>query len=283
MRDHLSWETTTCSGHYIQVSLYIPKTKALSMHYKVSLQWRHNGHNSISNHQLHDCLLNRLFRRRSKETSKHRVTGLCAGNSPGTGEFPAQMASNAENASIWWHHHVGLPNWTSLFRYFSDHLLNMTFSFDRHCHSLATAAPNEYEHDQINLTHLPLVPHICVIELGQHWFRWWLVAYSVPSHYLNQCWVIVNWTLRNKLQWNFNSNTKLNIHENAFENVCEMVTILFRRRWVNRYFCESRNITTRKINEGALVTPAQYYSCKLIFISIFYRQVSNISRTLVGN
>ena len=29
-----------------------------------------------------------------------------------------------------------------------------------------------------------------------------------PSHYLNQCWVIVNWTIRNKLQWNFNQNTK---------------------------------------------------------------------------
>ena len=34
-----------------------------------------------------------------------RVTGLCAGNSPVTGEFPAQMASNAENVSIWWRHH----------------------------------------------------------------------------------------------------------------------------------------------------------------------------------
>ena len=34
-----------------------------------------------------------------------RVTGLCVGNSPGTGEFPAQMASNAENVSIWWRHH----------------------------------------------------------------------------------------------------------------------------------------------------------------------------------
>ena len=40
-----------------------------------------------------------------KKTSKLRVTGLCAGNSSGTGEFPAQMASNAENASIWWRHH----------------------------------------------------------------------------------------------------------------------------------------------------------------------------------
>ena len=51
---------------------------------------------SLSNHQPHHCLLNRLFGRRSKKTSKLRVTGLCAGNSPGTGEFPAQMASNAE-------------------------------------------------------------------------------------------------------------------------------------------------------------------------------------------
>ena len=71
-----------------------------------SLRWRHNGHGSVSNHQSHDCLLNRLFRRRSKKTSKLRVTGLCAGNSPGTGEFPAQMANNAENGSIWWRHHA---------------------------------------------------------------------------------------------------------------------------------------------------------------------------------
>ena len=70
-----------------------------------TLQWRHNGRDGISNHQPHDCLLNRLFRCRSKKTSKLRVTGLCAGNSPVTGEFPAQMASNAKNASIWWRHH----------------------------------------------------------------------------------------------------------------------------------------------------------------------------------
>ena len=40
-----------------------------------------------------------------KKTSKLRVTDLGAGNSPGTGKFPAQMASNAENVSIWWRHH----------------------------------------------------------------------------------------------------------------------------------------------------------------------------------
>ena len=47
------------------------------------------------------------------------------------------------------------------------------------------------------LTHLPLVLHACVSESTQHWFRQWLVTYSAPSNYLNQCWVIVNW---NKLQ-----------------------------------------------------------------------------------
>ena len=60
--------------------------------YWLPLQWRHNKRDGILNHQPHDCLLNRLFRRRSKNTSKLRVTG----NSPVTGEFLAQRASNAE-------------------------------------------------------------------------------------------------------------------------------------------------------------------------------------------
>ena len=70
-----------------------------------SLQWRHSEHDGVSNHQPHDCLLNRLFRRRSKKTSKFRVTGLCEGNSPVTGEFPPQRVSNTKNVSIWWRHH----------------------------------------------------------------------------------------------------------------------------------------------------------------------------------
>ena len=42
--------------------------------------------------------------------------------------------------------------------------------------------------DFSQLTHLPLVPHICISEWDQHWFRQWLVVYSAPSHYLYQCW-----------------------------------------------------------------------------------------------
>ena len=56
--------------------------------------------------QPHYCLLKRKFSRRQKNASNLRVTVLCAGNSPVTGEFPAQMASNAEKISIWWRHHV---------------------------------------------------------------------------------------------------------------------------------------------------------------------------------
>ena len=77
--------------------------------YYMPLQWHHNGCDSVSDHQPHDCLLNRLFWRRSKKTPKLRVTGFCAGSSPVTGVFPAQRASNAENASIWWRQHA-LPD-----------------------------------------------------------------------------------------------------------------------------------------------------------------------------
>ena len=105
----------------------------------ITLQWRQNGHDSVSNHQPHDCLLKRLFRRRSKIISKLRVTGLCAGNLPGTGEFPAQMASNAENVSIWWRHHEEY---------------HTSFDFD---HNHSTRATNQYSSEG----HLNFVKIIC--------------------------------------------------------------------------------------------------------------------------
>ena len=71
-----------------------------------TLQWRHGERDGVSNHQPRKCLLNRLSRHISKKTSKLRVTGLCEGNSPVTGEFPAQRDSNTDNVSIWWRHHA---------------------------------------------------------------------------------------------------------------------------------------------------------------------------------
>ena len=50
-----------------------------------------------------------------------------------------------------------------------------------------------------------------------------------PNHYLNQCWVIVNWTLMNTFQWNFNQNSYIFIQKYAFENVsCETAAICLR-------------------------------------------------------
>ena len=83
--------------------------------YHQTLQWRHDERDGVSNHQPHHCLLKRLFRRRSKKTSKLRVTGLCEGHSSVTGEFPAQRASNAENVSIWWHQNEMRPTQVSWF------------------------------------------------------------------------------------------------------------------------------------------------------------------------
>ena len=96
------------------------------------LQWRQNG---ASNHRRFDGLLNRLFRRRSKKASKLHITGLCGRNSPVTGEFPSQRASNAENVSIWWRHHgmeIRASNNTShTKKTYSHDELNLCFVINR--------------------------------------------------------------------------------------------------------------------------------------------------------
>ena len=89
-----------------------------NLQWHCSLQWRYNDCNGVLKHQPHDCLLNRLFKHKSKKTTKFRVTGLCAGNLPVTGEFTAQRASNTENVSIWWRHlAANEPNITVITEY----------------------------------------------------------------------------------------------------------------------------------------------------------------------
>ena len=85
----------TKSMNHINVKLRLPSSLTCSQcvfqwKYNTgkSLQWRHNDHDGVSNHQPGGCFLNRLFRRRSKKTSTLRITGLCAGNSPGPVNSP---------------------------------------------------------------------------------------------------------------------------------------------------------------------------------------------------
>ena len=89
------------------------------------------------------------------------------------------------------------------------------------------------ESDLLPLIHWGRMTHICVSILDHHWFRWWLVAYSARSHYLNQCWVFLYWTLMNKFLWSCYQSTNIFFQENASENiVCETAAILHRPQCV---------------------------------------------------
>ena len=87
-----------------------PKEKVwrnyITVRYDHSMQCCHNGMRWRLKSSASRWFDQPLFRRKSKKTLKLRVTGLCEGDSPVTGEFPAQRASNAEDVSIWWRHHV---------------------------------------------------------------------------------------------------------------------------------------------------------------------------------
>ena len=108
MDGSMSFYFKRSNTRHLMKSQHTPYTHHLQ-HYQsfpiVSLQWRHVC-NGVSNHQSLDCLLNSLLGRRDEKTSKLRVTGLCEGNSPISGGFPAQRAINAENVSIGWGHNV---------------------------------------------------------------------------------------------------------------------------------------------------------------------------------
>ena len=74
---------------------------------------------------------------------------------------------------------------------------------------------------------------ICIygFELGHHWSRQWLVACSAPSHYLDQCRIILKWIQRNKLQWNSSQYTLIFTKENAVDGVfCDPIFHKLRKK-----------------------------------------------------
>ena len=124
---HYFWFAVFCRGYktrFHRISLFITHYNDVIMSAMASL--------------ITNFLLNRFFWRRSKKTSKLRVTGLCAGNSPVTGEFPAQRASNAENVSIWWRHHslcFRLPTIKPMALDYTLYFANKSYSHDTHLNS----------------------------------------------------------------------------------------------------------------------------------------------------
>ena len=88
-----------------------------------------------------------------------------------------------------------------------------------------------------SLTHWGRVTHICV------------------SNLTIQCWIIINWTLRNKLQWNIHRNSNLFIQENAFESVvCETAVILSRPQCVK----SNNTLTHTCVDNFCLLLPSPH-------------------------
>ena len=80
---HKQFPTRVRTLFYIFLEVICKQPTSIWPDHMITLRWCHNGRDSISNHQPHDGLFNRLFRRRSKKTSKLSVTGICVGNSWG--------------------------------------------------------------------------------------------------------------------------------------------------------------------------------------------------------
>ena len=101
---------------------------------------------------------------------------------------------------------------------------------------------NQSHESTRTLTHLPLVPPVCVSELGSNdsgnglspfrcqsitWTNADLLSIDPLGTYFREIWI--------KIQKRF-------IHENAFQNaVCEMAAILPRERWVNMRIWSQQN------------------------------------------
>ena len=93
-------------------------------------------------------------------------------------------------------------------------------------------------------------------QINHHWFRQWLVAWTAPSHYLNQCRNIVNLTQRNKLQWNFYRYSYILIEENPFQNVVwKMAAILPWPQCVN---------SPKKHHTGSISISKETSYCKVL-------------------
>ena len=112
----------------------------------------------------------------------------------------------------------------------------------------------------------PIMLHICISRLGQQWF----MAWRLFGANLNQYWRmhgIVNWTLKNKLQWNFNQ--KKIIEENVFENVvCEMGAILFG--------------SVELKSKLTLQVPVSSWSCQAISVLITKLAISDFEKPLLS-
>ena len=115
---------------------------------------------------------------------------------------------------------------------------------------------------------------LCPIHWSQVLRCEWLVAWLPVSHYLKQCWNIVNWILGNKSQWNFfNGNLYIFIKENIFEIVRILVGILSQPQcidslWSSDAIWQHRSGSTlAQVMACCLTAPSHYLNQSWLIIS----------------
>ena len=120
----------------------------------------------------------------------------------------------------------------------------------------------------------------CAYFLGYTVYVSELVAWRAPSHYLNQCWNVINWNLRNKLQW----NSYILIQEKAFENiVCEMIVILSRPQCVKCYQYVARMPFQRHSVTAGIKTAISLWPVSHLILSFSRLQIISLVKGTFGD
>ena len=126
-------------------------------------------------------------------------------------------------------------------------------------HSLSMQSINErWQELRQCRTRVYLRTHIGNPPIEDVWRTYARVNSSLPWHYLNRCWLTINWTIRNKSQWHLYRTLNIVFQENAFENaVCEMSVIL--SQCVKRYSSGSQSYADPSANEIILNNIGKIY------------------------
>ena len=223
----LTWDTVHCGDHYNDVIMGAMASQIISL----------------------TIVYSTIYSGADQITSKLRVTGLCVGNSPGTGEFPAQMASNAENVSMWWRHHV-------LTTYVHGDELKIAVPggivhHDAENTILSWNLPTCWQHC-FNLNNTSDNWYASVFSAGSHMFRCRLVNSSVPC----QCQETNNDLLL----------TQRNKHQFPYLHSVETLSSQYFSRWpMTRMLSSWRILERDKAFKQAL--PSTGGTGRIVFIS----------------
>ena len=163
-----------------------------------------------------------------------------------------------------WPYGVTRPQWFKCNSTGNAHVSNDQNTFEIYTFKIKTTSPRRQWVNSLGPSDAYMRQ-----ETNHHWFRQWLVAWSVSSHYLNQCLNIVNSNLRNKLQWNLKQNSYIFVQENAFEKVVyEMAATLSRPQCAKMWCPMPHNILLFLLKNISNETSLLWFASDVMSISV---------------